>query len=86
MFTNSKPVSNIFFRVEKNIGPKSKLNDNISPVLSLHFVEALTNLVPRAFPLEMGLRGGKDPGDEEDKEEFMASSGLGARISCDQVE
>ena len=61
MFTNTKPTSNILFQVEKNIGPKSKLNDNISSVLSLHFVEALTNLVPRAFPLENGTEGRERP-------------------------
>ena len=53
---------------------------NISPVLSLHFVEALTNLVPRAFPLENGTEGREGPGYEEDKEEFMESSGLGALV------
>jgi len=61
MFTNTKPLSNILFRVENNIGPKSKLNDNISPVFSLHFVEALTYLVPRAFPLENGPEGLERP-------------------------
>ena len=61
MFVSTKTLSNILFQVEKSIGPKSKLNYNISPVFSIHFVEALTNLVPRAFPLENGTVGWEEP-------------------------